>query len=188
MGCFRECECRQLDDDFRVTDWRVSPASGTALNWRRRLTRLLASTVVVMVTAAVVCWLWSIRSAIVLRIVLTATVSYSADETSRGAAGAPYRATTAELRGCAGGGTDVALDDRPVFPLPVDGGRSMPARSRAGRAGGCQTWARWWRARSGCFGLSMTRLSVAMEDVRESGGVRGRHGSRTAAASPGLSR
>ena len=154
---FLECQRRQLDDDVGVADRRCFAGSATALNCCRRLTRLVASTVVEIVTAAVVCLLWTIRSAIVWRIELTAISSVFGDEAWRRAAGRVSGVCDSvglsEL--CSGGGADVALDDSAVFAtsLPVRSHR-RPARGRcAGRAGEM----RWLRPRG--------QASVGRDDV-----------------------
>ena len=88
IGCFSSASAVSLTTISVKPIAGASPVPATALNCWRRLTRLVASTVVVIVTAAVVCLLSSIRSAIVLRIELTAISRYSADARRRGAAAA----------------------------------------------------------------------------------------------------
>ena len=71
-GCFSSARAVSLTMMSVMAIDGASPAPATALNCCRRLTRFVASTVVESVTAAVVCALWTIRSAIVRRMGVTA--------------------------------------------------------------------------------------------------------------------
>ena len=77
---FLQRDGSQLSEEIGVGGDDIAAA---ALNWLRRLTRLVASAVVVNVTGAVVRWLANMRSAIVRRIVPTSRSGSQQDSRSR---------------------------------------------------------------------------------------------------------
>ena len=89
----------------------ASPLPATVLNCCRRLTKLVASTVVESVTAAAVCALCTIRSAIVRRMGLTGISWESTEE----ATALPMLESRAGADCALGDSADVALHDPAVL-------------------------------------------------------------------------
>ncbi len=107
-GCFSSASAVSLTTmSVKAIEGR-SPVPATALNCCRRLTRLVASTVVESVTPAAVCALWTMRSAIVRRMGVTAISRYP------GMNGILPGWKYGRRSSVRGRGADVALDDPAV--------------------------------------------------------------------------